>query len=71
MIEKNHGLFFLKHEDKYLVCYGHHIQSEINEENIRNTFFSNLQNYELNKNYKLFCKFEFIKIYFYMCYELI
>jgi hypothetical protein len=69
MIEKNNGIFILKIEDSkdnYFIGYGHYTQSELNNENIKNVFFENLKNYELNKNYKLFCEFKFIKIYFFV-----
>lgn len=68
MIEKNNGIFILTNGDKeYYIGYGYYTQSEINNNDIINVFFSNDVNCKLNKNYKLFSEFKFIKIYFYIC----
>jgi len=73
MIEKNRGIFILNDESKnsYFAGYGYFSKSEITKENIKNIFFTNLKNFESNKNYKLFCEYKFIKIYFYVCCPII
>lgn len=72
MIEKNNGIFVLTNDDEeYYVGYGNYIQSTIDLNNIKNLFFSNIENCESDKNYKLFSKFKFIKIYFYICNKII
>ena len=74
MIEKNNGIFILNdgtEKNKYFIGYGHFIQSDLNLNNLKNIFFHNIKNYELDKNYKLFCEFNLIKIYFYVCNEII
>lgn len=68
MIEKNSGSFML--EDAYgnnIIGYGSYSQSDINPYDIKKIFFSNSPNCEKNKNYKLLCEFNYIKIYFYVC----
>ena len=72
MIEKNSGIFILiNNNDEYYIGYGNFIQSEIDLTDIKNVFFSNINDYESDKNYKLFSKFKFIKIYFYICNKII
>jgi len=72
MIEKNNGIFILinDNEEYYIGC-GNYIQSEINLTDIKNVFFSNINDYKSDKNYRLFSKFKFIKIYFYICNKII
>lgn len=71
MIEKNNGKFILTDiYNKYYMCYGNYTQSEINLIDIKNVFFSNISNCQMDKNYKLFSEFKFIKIYFYVCNEI-
>lgn len=68
MIEKNNGIFILTNNDnEYYVGYGSFTQSEINLNDIKDIFFSNTENYKIDKNYKLFNEFKYIKIYFYVC----
>lgn len=72
MIEKNNGIFILINDnEEYFVGYGNYTHSEININDIKNVFFSNINNHESDKNYKLFSKFKFIKIYFYICNKII
>ena len=69
MIEKNNGIFMLNDDDEKtnIIGYGSYIQSKINSNDIKKTFFSNSLNYETNKNFKILNEFQFIKIYFYVC----
>lgn len=72
MIEKNNGIFILTNNNKeYYIGYGNYTQSEIDLTDIKNVLFSNIDNYQSDKNYKLFSKFKFIKIYFYICNKII
>ena len=73
IIEKNNGIFILNDYDiinKYFIGYGNYTKSELNLNDVKNIFFPNTNNYETNKNYKLFSEFKFIKIYFYICNEI-
>lgn len=68
MIEKNNGSFMLEDVNgNNIIGYGSYSQSDINPYQIKKIFFSNSPNYETNKNYKLLCEFNYIKIYFYVC----
>ena len=72
MIEKNNGIFILTNNNKeYYIGYGSYTQSEIDLTDIKNILFSNINDYHTDKNYKLFSKFKFIKIYFYICNKII
>lgn len=73
MIEKNNGIFILQKDNltEYYVGYGNYTQSEIDNNDITSVFFSTTENYELDKNYKLFSEFKFIKIYFFVCNKII
>ena len=75
MIEKNNGIFLLDDSNinincKYYLGYGNYVQQELNSMDIKNVFFSNNNNYQNDKNYILFSKFKFIKIYFFVCNEI-
>lgn len=66
MIEKNNGPFMLE-DIKCIIGYGSYSQSENNLHDIKKIFFNNTTDCKKNKNYKLLCKYNFIKIYFYIC----
>lgn len=68
LIEKNNGIFVLIDKiNNYFIGYGNYTQNEINLDIIKNIFFPNTKNHERDKNYLLFSKFKFAKIYFYVC----
>lgn len=75
MIEKNNGIFLLtniknSNNKTYYIGYGNYTQSKLNPSDIINIFFSNKNNYQLDKNYQLFIKYKFVKIYFFICNEI-
>ena len=43
----------------------------ISNEKLKNLFFTNVSNYVADKNFQLMSKYEFIKLYFYICNEII
>lgn len=68
MIEKNNGPFMLEDvNNNYIMCYGGYVCTQLNLNDIKKVFFSNISNYSTNKNYLLLKEFKFIKIYFYTC----
>lgn len=68
MIEKNNGTFMLEDtNNNNIIGYGSYSQSEITSSDIKKIFFSNYPNCKTNKNYKLLCEYNSIKIYFYVC----
>lgn len=74
MIEKNNGIFILEDINKintYVIGYGSYTQSNLNLSDIKKIFFSNIPNYKSNKNYKILSEFSCVKIYFYICNEII
>jgi hypothetical protein len=70
MIEQNNGIFMLKDKvlNNYYISYGGYTKSQFNSDDIKKVFFHYIKNEEKNddKNYKILCDFENIKIYFYI-----
>lgn len=73
LIEKNNGPFMMQEYDKnsHYICYGSFISCDNSNEKLKNLFFTNVSNYVADKNFQLMSKYEFIKIYFYICNEII
>lgn len=70
LIESGKNIFLI-HENykKYFISYGGYIESKLEQDDIKKTFFTNGKIY--NKNYEILNKFKNVKIFLYVCTELL
>lgn len=67
LIEKNKGPFMIKDSNMFYISYGSYTQCANKVENLKKSFFQNTSNLTNDKNFQIISKYQFIKIYFFIC----
>lgn len=68
--KKNSPFMLVDTTNNYYICFGSLTQCDLDLDDLKKIFFSNVENFASNKNYNLLKKFKCVKIFFYICYKI-